>query len=62
MHDEIAFFQFGEINVQRGTRGLRVRRFEPARTLHFVAAKNFRIGDDDQLGFLVDEIRGQRAE
>ena len=47
MHDVVAFLQFREINVQRRTRGLRVRRFEPARTLDFVTAKNLRVG---QLG------------
>ena len=49
MHDVIAFLQIGEIDVQQRTRGLRVRRFEPARTLHFVAAENLRVGDDDEL-------------
>ena len=48
MHHVIAFLQIGEINVESGARGLRMRRFEPARALNFVAAKNFRIGDDDE--------------
>ena len=62
MHDEIAFFQIGEINVQRGTRGLRVRRFQPARTLDFVAAKNFRVGDDDQFRLVTNKSARERAE
>ena len=62
MHDVIAFLQFGEINVQRGARGLRVRRFEPARTLDFVTAKNFRIGHDHQFGFVANETARQRAD
>ena len=62
MHDQIAFLQIGEINVQRGTRGQRVRRFEPARALDFVAPKNFRIGDDDQFRLVANKAAGERAE
>ena len=62
MHDEIAFFQVGEINVERGTRGLGVRRFLAARTLDFVTAKNFRIGDDDQFRLVANKAAGQRAD
>ncbi len=61
MHDQIAFLQIREINVERGTCGQRVRRFQPARTLDFVAPENFRIGDDDQFGFVADETTCERA-
>ncbi len=50
MNHEVALFQLGEINVQRRTRGLGVGRFEPARPLHFVTAKDFGVGDDDHAG------------
>ena len=62
MHDQIAFLQIREINVQRGTRGQRMRRFEPARALDFVAAKNFRIGDDDEFRLVTDKAAGERAD
>ncbi len=62
MHDEVAFLQFGEINVQRGTGGQRVRRFQPARPLDLVTAENLRVGDDDQLGLVAEETAGQRAD
>ena len=62
MDDEVAFLQFGEINVERGTGGQRVRRFQPARTLDFVTAKNFRVGDDDQFGLVAEETARERAE
>ena len=39
--------QIAEIDVEQRLRRLRVRRFKPARTLDFVAAENFRIGDDN---------------
>ncbi len=60
--DEVAFLQFGEINVERGTGGERVRRFQPARTLDFVAAKNLRVGDDDEFGVVAKETAGKRAD
>ena len=62
MHDIIAFFQIGEINVQRGARGQRVRRFLAARSLDFVTAKNFRIGDDDKFCFVANESASERAD
>ena len=61
MHDEIAFLQIREINVQRRTRGLGVRRFEPARALDFVAAKNLRIGDDHEFGFVAKKTASESA-
>ena len=62
MNDVVALLQVGEINVQRRARRLRVRRFEPARPLHLVAPKDFRVGDDDQLGLVAEKAAGQRAE
>src|SRR5437762_223875 len=55
MDHVIAFLQFREINVQRGTSGFGVWRLEPARSLDFVTAKNFRIGDDDQFCFIEEK-------
>ena len=62
MDDEVAFFQFGEINVERGTGRQRVRRFQPAWTLDFVAAKNFRVGDDDQFRLVTNEAARKGAD
>ena len=61
MDDEIAFLQFGEINIERGTGGQRVRRFQPARTLDFVAPKDFGVGDDDKFGFVAKETARQAS-
>ena len=60
--DEVAFFQFGEINVERGAGGERMRRFQPARTLDFVAAKNFRVGDNDEFGPVTKETARKSAD
>ena len=60
--DEVAFLQFGEINVERGAGGERVRRFQPARALDFVAAKNFRVGDDDEFRLVAKKTAGKRAD
>src|ERR1035437_2594676 len=62
MNNIIAFFQVGKINVERGTCGLRVRGFLAARPLDFVTAKNFRIRDDDEFGFVANEATGEGAE
>ena len=62
MHDQIAFLQIREINVERGTRGQGVRGFQPARTLDFVASENFRIGHDHQFGLLAEKPARQRTE
>ena len=62
MHDQIAFFQIGEINVERGAGGQRVRRFQPARPLDFVTPKNFRVGDDDEFGLVANEAARERAD
>ncbi len=61
MHDQVAFLQFSEINVERGAGGQRVRRFQPARTLDFVTAKNFRVGDDDQFRLVANKTTGEGA-
>ena len=62
MHDQVAFFQIREINVERGTRGQRVRGFLSARTLDFVTPKNFRIGDDDQFCLVANETARERTD
>src|ERR1039457_129530 len=60
--NQVAFFQFGEINVEGGTGGQRVRGFQPAWPLNFVAAKNFRVGDDDKFCFFAKKSAGKRAD
>jgi hypothetical protein len=62
MNDKVAFFQFGEINVEGGTGGQRVRGFQPAWPLNFVAAKNFRVGDNDEFCCFAKKSAGERAE
>ena len=62
MHHEIAFLEFGEINVERRTGGLRVGGLEPARLLALITAEDFRVGDDNHLGFVTDEATRERAE
>jgi hypothetical protein len=62
MHDQVAFLQIGEINVERRAGRQRVRRFEPARPLDFVASENFRVRDDNQLCFIADKAAGERAD
>ena len=60
--DVIAFFKIGEVNVEEGTRGLGVSRFEAARTLDFVAAEDFGVSDNDELAVLVHEAASERAD
>ena len=62
MHHVIPGFQLGEIDIQRGARGLRVRGLEPARPLDFVPAENLRVGDHDHPRGLVQEAAGQGAQ
>ena len=62
MHDIIALFQIGEINVQRGTRRQCVRRFLAARPLDFVTAKNLRVSDDDNFCRFTNETARQRPD
>jgi hypothetical protein len=62
MHDIIAFFQIGEINVERGTRRQRVRRFLPARSLDFVTPENFRIGHDDEFRLVTKKTACERTD
>ena len=59
--DEVTFLQFGEINVEGGADGERLRRFQPARALDFIAAKNLRVGDHDKFGILANETAGKRT-
>ena len=61
MNDVIALLQFGKIDVQQRAAGLGVRRFEAARALHLVAAKNLRVGHHGQLGGLEKKAPGQGA-
>src|ERR1039458_4888123 len=62
VNNKVAFFQFGEINVEGGTGGQRVRGFQPPWPLNFVAAKNFRVGDDDEFCCFAEKSAGKRAE
>ena len=55
MHDVITHAQVGKIDLERGARGGGVGRLEPTRPLRTGAAKNLRVGDDDQLGRLNEE-------
>ena len=55
VHDVIALLQVSEINLQQRTRRLRVRRLEPARTLHLVTPEDFRVRDDDELRRFAEE-------
>src|SRR5204863_10142222 len=62
MHHIVALLQFSKINVQQRTRGLRMRRLEPARTLHFVTAKDLGIGHNDEFGRLAKKPARQSPE
>ena len=62
MDDEVAFLQFGEVNVECGAGGECVWRFQPARTLDFVASENFRVGDDNQPDLVAEKTAGERAD
>ncbi len=62
MHDQVAFFQIREINVQRRARGLRVGIFLAAWTLDFVTAKDFRIGDNDDFHLIANKSTRKRAD
>ena len=62
VHDQVAVLQFGKVNVERGARGERMGRFDPARALNPVTAKNFRIGDNNEPGLVANESAGQRAD
>ena len=55
MHDVIAHTQVGKIDFKRRAGGGGVGRLEPARPLRSGSAKDFRVGDDDQLGRLDEE-------
>jgi hypothetical protein len=60
--DIVAFFEFGEIDVERRTHCRGARRFQPARTLDFVSSEDFRVGDDGQFCFMENEATAERAE
>ena len=60
--DEVAFLQFGEINVERGAGRERMRRFQPAWALDFVASENFRVGDDNEFCLVAEKTAGKSAE
>jgi hypothetical protein len=62
VNDEVAFLQFGEINVERGAGRERMRRFQPARALDFVASENFRVGDDNEFCLVAEKTAGESAE
>jgi len=62
MHDKITVVQVGEINVERGAGGLGVRRLLASRTLDFIAAENFCIGHDDNLGVVADKTASEGTD
>ena len=62
MHDQIAFLQIREIDVERRARGLRMGIFLPARALDFVAPKNFRIGDNDDFCRVANKSASERTD
>src|SRR5205807_10504523 len=62
MDDIVAFFQLGEIYVQRRTRRLRVWRFQAAWPLHLVTPKDFRVCYHHQLRFVIQKPARQRTE
>ena len=62
VNDKVAFLQFGEINIEGGAGGQRVRGFQPARPLDFVAAKNFRVSDDNEFCPVANEAASQRTD
>src|SRR5205085_9175627 len=62
MDHVIALLQIGEINIQQRTRSLRVARFQPARTLHFVAPKDFSIRHNHQTSRLRDKPAAERPD
>ena len=57
--NQVAFFQFGEINVERGASGERVRRFQPPWPLDFVTPENFRVSNDDEFRLVTNETAGK---
>lgn len=62
VNDQVALLQIRKINVEGGARGQRMGRFQSARALNLVAAKNLGVGRDDQFQFVADEAARQRAE
>src|SRR5262249_31563837 len=62
MHHVVAFFQFGEINIESGTRGQGVRRLQPAWTLHFVSAEDFGIGNHNQFRIIEQKAPAEIAD
>ena len=62
MDDVIALLQFGKIDVQQRPARSRVRRFQPARALHFVTPKNLRVRDHDQFGRFKKKTARERAQ
>ncbi len=60
--DEVAFFQFGKINVEGGTGGEGVRRFHPPRPLDFIAPEYFCVRNDDDFGLVAKKTAGERAK
>ena len=61
VHHEIALLHFGEINIKRRAHCRTVATLEPTRTLHFVAAKNFRITNHHPFAGWKQKASTQRA-
>ena len=62
MDDEVALLQFGEVDVECGAGGECVWRFQPTRTLDFVTAENFSVGNYDEFGVVTEKTAGKRAD
>ena len=62
MDDVIALFKFAEIDVERRTHPDGVRRFHAARSLHFVAAEDFGVGNDNKFAVVKKKTSRQGAQ
>ena len=62
VHDVIAFLEFGEVDVQGGTRGDGVRGLHAPGPLEFVAPEDLGIGDDHAGAFGEEETSAQRPQ
>src|SRR5262249_51621381 len=61
MDHKIPLFQLSEINVQSRARRLRMRGFQPARTLNLITAEYLCVGNDNQFAFVIKKASCQSA-
>src|SRR5262249_11975156 len=62
MHHIVTFLHLREINIKRGTTGNGVRRFQSARPLDLVPAKNFRVSDDGKFCIVAKKSPRKRTQ